>query len=74
VIVVESKEFWEDKKWARENYSKLQKQFGNKWVAVVRGKVVSHGENRGEVRKRAIELTGSKHVSLVFVESGAAIY
>ncbi|MCS4540932.1 MAG: DUF5678 domain-containing protein [Euryarchaeota archaeon] len=71
---MEPKEFWEDKKWARENYCELQKQFRDKWVAIVGKKVVSYGENRGDVKKRAMELTGKKYIPLIYVESGAAIY
>jgi hypothetical protein len=68
------KGFWEDARWGEENYTELQKQFKDKWVAIVDKKVVSYGENRGEVKKRAIELTGKKHIPLIYVESGAAIY
>ncbi|MFQ6054880.1 MAG: DUF5678 domain-containing protein [Methanosarcinales archaeon] len=71
---MEPKDFWEDKDWAIENYARLQRKYRDKWVAVVGKKVVSSGENRGEVKKRAMEVTGKKHIPLIFVESGAAIY
>jgi len=68
------KEFWEDARWVKENYIELQKEYQDKWVAVFRKKVISYGENRGEVEKRAIELTQQKDFVLIYVESGAAIY
>ncbi len=71
---MEPKEFWEDKDWAIEHYAELQKQYRDKWVAIVGKRVVSHGENRGEVREQAVKLTGKKYIPLIFVESGAAIY
>lgn len=73
-MVMEPKEFWEDARWGEENYVELQKQYRDKWVAIVGRKIVSYGENRGDVKKRAIELTGKKYIPLIYVESGAAIY
>lgn len=71
---MEPEEFWEDKDWAIEHYGELQRQYKDKWVAIVGKKVVSYGDNLGEVRRKAVELTGKKYIPLVFVESGAAIY
>ncbi len=73
-MFLEEKEFWEDIRWGEENYAELQKQFKDKWVAIVGKKVVSYGENRGEVKKNAMKLTGKKIIPLIYVESGAAIY
>ncbi|MFX1521130.1 MAG: DUF5678 domain-containing protein [Promethearchaeota archaeon] len=67
-------DFWEDARWGEEHYINLQKQYQNKWVAIVGKKVISYGENRGEVKKRAMELTGKKDILLIYIESGAAIY
>ena len=44
VMFLEEKEFWEDIRWIEENYAELQKQFKDKWVAIVGKKVVSYGE------------------------------
>jgi hypothetical protein len=71
---MEPKEFWEDKDWMVKHYAELQKQYRDKWVAVVGRKVVSYGEDRGEVRQQAVKLTRKKYIPLIFVESGAAIY
>jgi len=71
---MELKEFWEDARWAEENYPELQKRYQDKWVAVVDKKVVSYGENRRDTKRRAMELTGRKYIPLLYVESGAAIY
>ena len=73
-MFMEPKDFWEDARWAEEHYAELQRQYQDKWVAIVNKKVVSYGENRGEVKKRAMELTGKKYIPLIYVESGAAIY
>ncbi len=74
ISTLEPKEFWEDKEWTIEHYTELQKQYQEKWVAIVNKKVVAHGENLGEVEKRAIELTGKKYITYIFIESGAVIY
>jgi len=74
MAMLEPKEFWEDKDWAIEHYAELQRQYKDKWVAIVDKKVVSYGNNLGEVEERARELTGKKYIPLIFVESGAAIY
>ena len=58
-----SKEFWEDVRWAEENYVELQRRYQDKWVAVFRKKVISYGENRGEVEKRAMELPNRRILS-----------
>ena len=71
---MESEEFWEDALWAEKHYGELQNQYQDKWAAIVDKKVVSYGENRGEVKKRAMELTGRKYIPLIYVESVAAIY
>ena len=74
MAIMEPKEFWEDKRWARENYGELQKQYKDKWIAVIDKKVVSYGSNRGEVKEQAKKLTGRKYIPLMYIESGAAIY
>jgi hypothetical protein len=35
MVFMEPKEFWEDARWAEEHYSELQKQYRDKWVAIV---------------------------------------
>ncbi|MCS4540791.1 MAG: DUF5678 domain-containing protein [Euryarchaeota archaeon] len=72
--MAEPKEFLEDMRWGEEHYSELQKQYKDKWVAIVGKKVVSHGENLEEVENKAKKISGKKYVPVIFVESGAAIY
>jgi hypothetical protein len=71
---MEPKEFWEDKDWALEHYGELQKRYKDKWIAIDDKRVVSYGDMRGEVKKRAMEITGKNYVILIYVEGGAAIY
>jgi len=74
ISTMEPKEFWEDKEWAIEHYIELQKQYMDKWVAIVDKKVVSSGENLGDVEKHAAKKTGKKYIALIYVESGAVFY
>ena len=72
--MVEPKQYWEDMKWAEKHYTELQKEYKDKWVAIVGRKIVSYGENLEEVENEAKRITGQKYVPVIFVESGAAIY
>ena len=71
---MEHKEFWEDMRWGEEHYAELQKQYQDKWVAIVGKKVVSYGERLGDVEEEARKKTGKKHIPLMYIESGAVIY
>ncbi len=74
MATMEPKEFWEDKRWAREHYGELQRKYRDKWVAIVGEKVVSYGDKLGDVEAEAKRKTGKQYIPLTFVESGAAIY
>ncbi len=42
----------------REQRPKLLKEYRGKWVAVFNGRVIVHGDEFGEVVRRAFEATG----------------
>ncbi|MGQ9469352.1 MAG: DUF5678 domain-containing protein [Nitrososphaerales archaeon] len=50
---MEPKDFWDDMRWGEEHYAELQKQYQDKWVAIVGKKVVSYGEKLGDVEEEA---------------------
>lgn len=68
------KRFWDDSRWAHQNFGELQKKYTNKWVAVVNKKVAGVGENGDIAREIAKKKTGVKEIPVVFVESGHNLY
>jgi len=73
MMELEPKEYFEDIEWAESNYSELQKEFRNKWVAIVGKKVVAFGDSIKRIREDARKKTGVKHIPILFVESGSNI-
>ncbi len=72
--MAEPREVWDDIRWGEEHYADLQRRYRDGWVAIVGGRVVSHGRDLGEVEERAKKLTGKSDVYTLFIESGANIY
>ncbi len=64
------KEFWEDRKWADENYSELVKKYPNKWVAIVDKKVIAVSDGTGKFLEKARRETGRQHIPTIFVDVG----
>lgn len=73
-IKLESKEFFDDMKWADENYPELRKRYSDQWIAVADRQVVSFGKDLGKVKEDATKKTGRREVALIFVECGSHIY
>ncbi|MFQ6087915.1 MAG: DUF5678 domain-containing protein [Candidatus Methanofastidiosia archaeon] len=73
-VLTESKEFWEDKNWAYENYSELVKRFSDQWIAIVDKKVICADPDLEKVEKKAREKTSKKHIPIIFIESGMNVY
>jgi len=76
MVEIEPKEFWDDLKWGREHYSELVREYSDKWVAIVDGKVVSAGESIKRVEAEAEKNTGrpKDKIPVMFVECGAHVY
>lgn len=68
------KRFWDDSRWAHQNFGRLQDKYVNKWVAVYNKKVVAVAEGPMDARKLAQKKTGVKEIPVVFVESGHNLY
>jgi len=68
------KRFWDDSKWAHQNFGRLQDKYENKWVAVYNKRVVAVAEGPMDARKLAQKKTGVKEIPVVFVESGHNLY
>ncbi|MBS3151138.1 hypothetical protein J4443_02040 [Candidatus Woesearchaeota archaeon] len=64
------KRFWDDSKWAHQNFGELQQRYTNKWVAIVNKKVAGVVENGDIARRIAVKKIGVKEIPVVFVESG----
>lgn len=68
------KRFWEDHEWMHEHYDQISRQYADEWIAVVNKTVVASGESIGEVKKKAEEKSGKKHIPVMFIEKGIHIY
>ena len=68
------KEYWEDDKWADENYMELVKEYPNMWVTVVNKRVVRAGHNPREIVDKTESETGRKEFPIIFVEKGVHVY
>ena len=68
------KRFWDDSKWAHQNFGELQQRYTNKWVAIVNKKVAGVVENGDIARRIAVKKIGVKEIPVVFVESGHNLY
>jgi len=68
------KEYWDDSKWANENFTEISKEHPNLWVAVVDKQVVASGKIISDVRKIAQQKTNRKHFPVFFAEKGIHVY
>jgi len=68
------KEYWDDSKWANENFTEISKKYPNLWVAIVNKKVIASGKVISEVRKTAQEKTNRKHFPIILAEKGIHVY
>ena len=68
------KEFWDDMDWTSQHYSELMQKYPNEWVAVVDGKIISHGKDLEKIIKEAKRKTGKEHIAVEFIECGGHIY
>lgn len=68
------KSYWEDSKWANENFTDIVKQYPNLWVAIVNKKVVAAGKIISEVRKIAQQKTNQKSFPVIFAEKRIHVY
>ena len=67
------KSYWEDTKWANENFTDIVRQYPNLWVAIVDKKVVAAGKVISEVRKIAQQKTNQKSFPVIFAEKGIKV-
>ena len=68
------KEYWNDSKWANDNFSEIVKEYPNLWVAIVNKKVVASGKIISDVRKTAQAKTKREHFPVLFAEKGIHVY
>lgn len=73
-IQLPPKEYWEDGKWADENYIELVKKYPNMWVTIVDKKVFLAGSNPNEIINKTESETGRKEFPIIFVEKGVHVY
>jgi hypothetical protein len=68
------KEYWEDEKWADDNYTELVKKYPNMWITVVDKKVFAASSDPKEIISKTEFETGKKEFPIIFVEKGVHVY
>lgn len=71
---IPSKKFWDDDRWAHDNYQVLLKGYANKWIAVLNHKVVIAHSDLKEVKKFLCRKLKNKAVPLLHIEDAAHVY
>lgn len=67
------KTFWEDDRWAHENYQTLLKSYPHKWVAILNKKVLFAHESLNVV-KLYLARKSKKAVPLLRIEDASHVY
>lgn len=68
------KQYWEDLTWARKHHTELLRKYRNQWVAIFGKKIISAGNNLGDVRKKAKLKSKKNIIPVMFVDGGEHIY
>lgn len=68
------KEFWNDERWARDNYQKLAQKYPDKWIAIVNRKVVASGRSIKRIKAIASKIAGRREFPIIFAEHGSHVY
>ena len=67
-------DYWEDSKWASENFTEIVKEYPDQWVAIVDKRVVAAGKTIAEVEEVCRIKTGRKDVPIYLAEKGIRVY
>lgn len=63
-------DYWEDNKWASENFAEIVREYPDQWVAIVDKKVIAAGKTIAEVEEITAEKTGRNEFPIYFAERG----
>ena len=63
-----------DYRWADSHHNELAKKYPEKWVAVLKKRVVAHGRRADRVLAEAHRQTNRADVALLFIESRLHLY
>jgi hypothetical protein len=69
-----SKQYTRDANWIARHYGRLSRQYANKWIAVMKGRVVAVGRDSGSVERRARARTGAREFPVQLVDDCTIIY
>lgn len=69
-----SKQYQKDIDWIFANYTKLAKQYPNKWVACVKHKILAVGNSMTKALQVAQRKSGMGQIPVIFIEKGIHIY
>ena len=68
------KSFWDDDRWAHENYQTLLKNYPNKWVAVWNKKVICAHQDLKAVKSFLSKKLKTKITPLFHIEDASHVY
>lgn len=69
-----SSDFWQNRQWMLEHYNELAAKYADKWIAAIKGKVITSGNSISEVERMAKKILGKKYIPVMFIEKGVHIY
>ncbi len=73
-IKIPPKSFWDDDRWAHENYQTLLKMYANKWVAILNRSVICSNEDLRQVKVFLSKKFKGKTVPLLRIEDASHVY
>lgn len=73
-VKIPPKNFWDDDKWAHENYQMLLKNYSNKWVAILNHSVVCANEDLKAVKNSLSKKFKGKTLPLLHLEDASHVY
>ena len=68
------KSFWDDDRWAHENYQTLLKNYPNKWVAVWNKKVICAHQDLKAVKSFLSKKLKTKITPLFHIKDSSHVY
>lgn len=69
-----SADYWEDSKWASENFTEIVKKYPNLYVGIVDKSVVAAAKTIAEVEDACRTKTGRKDIPIYLAEKGIRVY
>ena len=74
MLKIPPRSFWDDDRWAHENYQTLLKKYSNKWVAIMNRGVICADEDLKIVKSFLRKKLQGRPVPLLHVDDASHVY